>query len=106
MATPEFMGLIAPIQVSLATCQQIAEEEALGRPSRGAGLADVIVGPQVYLLVFDAAPQPFDEYVWSDPWHSDWHPHVAQNATATTGVLIETARIDRRWKLGHEAVEI
>ena len=30
---------------------------------RSAGLADVVVGPQVYLLVFDAAPQPLDEHV-------------------------------------------
>ena len=30
---------------------------------RSAGLADAVVGPQIHLLVFDAAPQPLDEDV-------------------------------------------
>jgi hypothetical protein len=30
---------------------------------RSAGLADAVVGSEVHLLVFDAAPQPLDEYV-------------------------------------------
>src|SRR5207244_6374786 len=30
---------------------------------RGAGLADGFVGPQIHLLVFDAAPQPLNEHV-------------------------------------------
>ena len=30
---------------------------------RSAGLADTVVGPQIYLLIFDAAPQPLDEDV-------------------------------------------
>jgi hypothetical protein len=30
---------------------------------RVARLADAVIGPQVYLLVFDAAPQPLDEHV-------------------------------------------
>ena len=30
---------------------------------RGAGLADAVVGAQIDLLVFDAAPQPLDEDV-------------------------------------------
>jgi hypothetical protein len=30
---------------------------------RGTGLADVVIGPQIHLLVFDAAPQPLDEHV-------------------------------------------
>jgi hypothetical protein len=30
---------------------------------RCARLADAVVGPQIYLLVFDAAPQPLDEHV-------------------------------------------
>ena len=30
---------------------------------RGTGLADVVVGPQVHLLIFDAAPQPLNEHV-------------------------------------------
>src|SRR5450631_4165623 len=30
---------------------------------RCAGLADTVVGPQIHLLVFDAAPQPLDEDV-------------------------------------------
>ena len=30
---------------------------------RGAGLADAVVGAQIHLLVFDAAPQPLDEHV-------------------------------------------
>src|SRR5215210_4927548 len=28
---------------------------------RSAGLADAVIGPQIHLLVFDAAPQPLDE---------------------------------------------
>ena len=28
---------------------------------RCAGLADAVIGPQIHLLVFDAAPQPLDE---------------------------------------------
>src|ERR1700712_4266164 len=31
--------------------------------NRAARLADALVGVQVHLLVFDAAPQPFDEHV-------------------------------------------
>jgi hypothetical protein len=34
-------------------------------PDRGSRLADTVVGPQVDLLVFDAAPQPLDEDVVS-----------------------------------------
>src|SRR6266478_6580514 len=30
---------------------------------RSAGVADAVVGPQIHLLVFDAAPQPLDEDV-------------------------------------------
>src|SRR5882672_11902194 len=30
---------------------------------RSAGLADAVIGPQIHLLVFDAAPQPLDENV-------------------------------------------
>src|SRR5438132_7845891 len=30
---------------------------------RSAGVADAFVGPQIHLLVFDAAPQPLDEDV-------------------------------------------
>ena len=30
---------------------------------RSAGLADTVVGPQIDLLIFDAAPQPLDEDV-------------------------------------------
>ena len=30
---------------------------------RSAGVADAVVGPQIHLLVFDAAPQPLDEHV-------------------------------------------
>ena len=30
---------------------------------RGASFADAVVGVQIDLLVFDAAPQPFDEHV-------------------------------------------
>src|SRR5206468_5483138 len=30
---------------------------------RGAGVGHAVVGPQVDLLVFDAAPQPLDEHV-------------------------------------------
>src|SRR5215208_5942476 len=28
---------------------------------RSAGLADAVIGPQIHLLIFDAAPQPLDE---------------------------------------------
>jgi hypothetical protein len=31
--------------------------------NRCARLADAVVGPQIHLLVFDAAPQPLDEHV-------------------------------------------
>ena len=27
------------------------------------GLADVIIGMQIYLLIFDASPEPFDEHI-------------------------------------------
>ena len=30
---------------------------------RGTGLGHAVVGMQIHLLVFDAAPQPLDEYV-------------------------------------------
>src|SRR5207244_7759390 len=30
---------------------------------RAARLADAVIGPQVHLLVFDAAPEPFDKHV-------------------------------------------
>src|SRR5438132_13710848 len=30
---------------------------------RSAGVADAFVGPQIHLLIFDAAPQPLDEDV-------------------------------------------
>ena len=32
---------------------------------RGAGVADAVVGSQIHLLIFDAAPQPLDEHVVS-----------------------------------------
>ncbi len=34
---------------------------ACGR--RSAYVADAFIGPQVYLLVFDGAPQPLDEHI-------------------------------------------
>src|SRR5271169_3850839 len=37
--------------------------EAQVTADRGAGLADAVVGPQIDLLVLDAAPQALDEYV-------------------------------------------
>ena len=30
---------------------------------RCAGVTDAVIGPQIHLLVFDAAPQPLDEHV-------------------------------------------
>src|SRR5271169_2543722 len=37
--------------------------EAQVTADRGAGLADAVVGPQIDLLVLDAAPQALDEHV-------------------------------------------
>src|SRR4249920_646743 len=37
--------------------------EVEGTADRSAGFADAVIGPQIHLLVFDAAPQPLDEDV-------------------------------------------
>src|SRR5450830_1215424 len=51
---------------------------------RSAGLADAIVGPQIHLLIFDAAPQPLDEDIIPPgalAIHADGDPVFDQHAS-------------------------
>ena len=56
------VGLIGCRAVK-ARMRSAAVVEVQVAADRSAGLADAVVGSQVHLLVFDAAPQPFDEHV-------------------------------------------
>ena len=56
------VGLIrrAAVKTRMGTPAVIEVEISADRAAR---LADAVIGPQVHLLVFDAAPEPLDEHV-------------------------------------------
>src|SRR5207253_8896765 len=75
---------------------------------RSAGVADAFVGPQIHLLVFDAAPQPLDEdIVPPSPFavHADRNAVVGEHASkGRAGELRALVRIEdlRLAMMGHE----
>src|SRR6202034_893776 len=65
---------------------------------RSAGVADAFVGPQIHLLVFDAAPKPLDEHVVPPSAiavHADGDPVFDQHASERrTGKLAALIRVE------------
>ena len=66
--------------------------------NRSAGFADAVVGPQIHLLVFDAAPKPLDEHVVPPSplaVHADGDPVLDQHTSERgTGELAALIRVD------------
>ena len=63
--------------------------------NRSAGVADAVVGPQIHLLVFDAAPKPLDEHIVPPSAlaiHADGDPvfdqHASERRTGELAALI------------------
>ena len=76
---------------------------------RSAGVADAFVGPQIHLLVFNAAPKPLDEHVVppsAPAVHADGDPVFDQHASERrAGELAALIRVeDLRLAMAGESV--
>ena len=78
---------------------------------RSAGVADAFVGPQIHLLVFNAAPQPLDEHVVPPSAlavHADRDPVFDQHAgERRAGELAALIRVEdlRLAKAGESVIK-